>query len=116
MGIEILDAQNKDLPIINNLFRLYYYDLSTVTGWNCQENGMFEGYAFGDLSRFWNDDDKFAFVVRVDCRLARFALIDNVGVNTLHVSADPHDEYRASIYARCRGHFVLANVRPYSNR
>lgn len=83
MRIEILEAQNKDLPVVNNLFRLYYYDLSTVTGWNCQENGLFEGYAFGNLSRFWNDDDKYAFVVRVDCRLAGFVLIDDVGVNTL---------------------------------
>jgi len=116
MRIEIIDAQNKDLPIVNNLFRLYYYDLSTVTGCDCREDGLFEGYAFGELSRFWNDDDNHAFVARVDCRLAGFALIDNVGVNTLHVSADRHDEYRASIYARCRGHFVLANVRAYSNR
>ena len=83
MRIEILEAQNKDLSTVNNLFRLYYYDLSTVTGWNCQENGLFEGYAFGNLSRFWNDDDKYAFVVRVDCCLAGFALIDDVSVNTL---------------------------------
>ena len=83
MRIEILEAQNKDLPVVNNLFRLYYYDLSTVTGWNFQENGLFEGYAFGNLSRFWNDDDKHSFVVRVDCRLAGFVLIDNVGVNIL---------------------------------
>ena len=83
MRIEIIDAQEKDLPIVNNLFRLYYYDLSTVTDWNCPESGIFEGYVFGDLSRFWKDDGKYAFVVRVDYHLAGFVLIDNVGVNTL---------------------------------
>lgn len=83
MRIEIIAAQNKDLPIVNNLFRLYYYDLSTVTGWDCLENGLFEGYAFGNLSKFWKDDDKYAFVVRADCHLAGFVLIDNVGVNAL---------------------------------
>ena len=83
MSIEIIEAQEKDLPIVNNLFRLYYYDLSTVTDWNCPESGLFEGYAFGDLSRFWKDDDKYAFVVRVDQHLAGFVLIDNIGVNTL---------------------------------
>ena len=55
----------------------------------------------------------FAFDVRADCRLAGFALIDNVGVNTLHVSADPHDENRASMFARWRGHFVLTQVATY---
>ena len=72
MRIEIIETQEKDLPVVNNLFRLYYYDLSTVTGWNCPENGLFEGYAFGDLSRFWKDDDKYAFVIRVrssPCRI-----------------------------------------------
>ncbi|MDE0297063.1 MAG: hypothetical protein OXN17_00350 [Candidatus Poribacteria bacterium] len=79
----MLDGQNKDLPVVNNLFRVYCYDLPTVTGWNCQDNGLLEGYAFGDLSRSWNDDDECAFVLRVDCRLAGFVLIDDVGVNTL---------------------------------
>ena len=83
MRIEIIEAQEKEVSVVNNLFRLYYYDLSTVTDWNCPESGLFEGYAFGDLSRFWKDDDKYAFVVRVDHHLAGFVLIDNVGVNTL---------------------------------
>ena len=83
MEIEIIEAQKKDVPVVNNLFRLYYYDLSTVTGWNCPESGLFEGYAFGNLFQFCNDDDKYAFVVRVDRHLAGFVLIDNVGVNTL---------------------------------
>lgn len=83
MRIEIIAAQEKDLPVVNNLFRLYYYDLSTVTHWNCPESGLFEGYAFGNLSRFWKDDDKYAFVVRADHHLAGFVLIDNIGVNTV---------------------------------
>ena len=82
MRIEIIEAQEQDLSVINNLFRLYYYDLSTVTDRNCPESGLFEGYAFGDLSRFWKDNDKYVFVVRVDYYLAGFVLIDNVGVNT----------------------------------
>ena len=89
MNIEILDATERDFPVIENLIAFYIYDLSEYMGWKCPESGRFGGQ--DNLSQYWGkmpDDPQYAwpegtrgypFVVRVDKQLAGFALVKQIG-------------------------------------
>jgi len=75
MKIEILEAGENDIPVIQNLARFYVYDLSEYMGWRCPEHGLF-GCRDDD---FWYSKRNHFFVVRVDGELAGFAVIESLG-------------------------------------
>jgi ribosomal-protein-alanine N-acetyltransferase len=75
MRIEVLEARENDIPIIDNLARFYVYDLSEYMGWSCPENGLFGCDDWG----FWSNQRNHFFVVRVDGELAGFAVIEELG-------------------------------------
>ncbi|MBM3236702.1 GNAT family N-acetyltransferase [Candidatus Poribacteria bacterium] len=82
MNIEILEARDNDIPVLQNLARFYVYDMSEYMGWRCPEDGLF-GCRDDD---FWGDKRNHFFVVRVDRELAGFAVIEEI------------DEYESADY------------------
>ena len=94
MHIEVIEARDRDLPVVQNLVRYYIYDLSEVMGWDCPDNGLFGGC--DSLPEYWETgnpltDPKYRwprgrrghpFIVRVDGKLAGFALIKKLDADS----------------------------------
>lgn len=70
--IEILPVSIEDKPVLANLLELYRHDFSEFDGRDLGEQGRF-GYAY--LDQYWTEPDRHPFFVRVDGRLAGFALL-----------------------------------------
>jgi predicted acetyltransferase len=77
--VEIIAATLDDKTAIRHLVELYAHDFSELTGGDVDEQGEF-GYP--DLDRYWTDSDRHPFLIRVDGRIAGFALVR---------SGRPHD-------------------------
>jgi predicted acetyltransferase len=85
MHVALIAAGDDDLPVVQNLVSLYIYDLSVDMGWDCPESGLFGGC--DELPQYWGRapaDPRYRwqsgckghpFLVRVDGRLAGFALV-----------------------------------------
>ena len=85
MRVELLPATDSDLEVVRNLVPLYVHDISEWMGWDCPESGRFGGC--DDLPQYWDmppADPRYRwpdgwqglpFMIRVDDRLAGFALV-----------------------------------------
>ena len=80
MNITICKATKKDKDTIQNLGRFYIYEMSRYCGflptWEIPPNGLFECI---DLSSYSEKSDRHAFLIKVDCELAGFVLINKIG-------------------------------------
>jgi predicted acetyltransferase len=80
MKIILLKATKKDKTTIQNLGRFYAYEMSRycgfLPGWETPSNGLFE---CPDLSSYFKESKRHAFLVKVDDELAGFALINKIG-------------------------------------
>lgn len=80
MEISINKASYDDLATVQNLGRFYVYEMSRycgfLKGWEIPLDGL---YTCNDLSRYWTEPGRFAFLIKVDNELAGFALINKVG-------------------------------------
>lgn len=80
MEIKISKASFEDKEIIQNLGRFYVYDMSRycgfLEGWSSPSNGLYECF---DFSRYWEESDRYPFLVQVDKELAGFALVNKIG-------------------------------------
>ncbi len=94
MNIEIIEAREEDMPVIENLIRFYIYDMSEHMGWDCPESGLFGGC--DELPQYWGKpcDPEYAwpegwrgypFLVRVDGRLAGFSLVRQTGEDSYDI-------------------------------
>ncbi len=72
MQPEVLPVLIEDKPVIANLLELYMHDFSEFLGWDLNEHGLY-GYRY--LDHYWTESDRHPFIVRVDGRLAGFALV-----------------------------------------
>jgi predicted acetyltransferase len=109
MEVAVLDATEKDFPVVQNLVRFYVYDMSETMGWVCPEDGLYGGC--DDLPEYWwtgstpeelevlsqklkicipynrhferwpVGDQGHPFIVRVGGELAGFAMIKKLGPN-----------------------------------
>ena len=59
-------------PVLENLFQLYAYDWSELGWLDVGDDGRF---ADPSLDAYWQDDHRHPFLIRVDGRLAGFALV-----------------------------------------
>ena len=59
-------------PVIDNLLQLYIHDFSEFGGFDVDERGR---YAYSRLDLYWTEANRFPFLVRVDGKLAGFALV-----------------------------------------
>ena len=73
MDVELREATRQDTPVLRRLMQLYLYDFGTIDGWDVGDDGV-----FGDAAKiegFWADPKRRSFLIRVDGRLAGFALV-----------------------------------------
>ena len=81
---QLVKASVDAYPIIQNMARFYSYDMSRSCGfiddwdWAFPENGLYEGC---DVKRYFEDKNRYAFLIKVDDELAGFALIHKNGTH-----------------------------------
>jgi predicted acetyltransferase len=80
-SIQLIQATLADYPIIQNMARFYVYDLSRSCGfismeWACPDDGLYESF---DFKHYFEDKDRWAFLIRVDNELAGFVLLHKSG-------------------------------------
>src|SRR2546422_57889 len=73
MNVEVREARREDTPVLRRLMQLYLYDLGTIDGWDIGDDGLYGIEA--RIEGFWTDPDRRSFLVRVDGKLAGFALV-----------------------------------------
>jgi predicted acetyltransferase len=72
VDVTVIRATADQEPILQNLLELYAHDFSEFHNVVVGEDGRF-GYQH--LSRYWQDPNLHPFLIRVDGRLAGFALV-----------------------------------------
>ncbi len=70
--IEVVPAAPEQQPILANLLELYAHDFSEFHGIELAEDGRF-GYK--SLPLYWSEPDRHPFLVKIDGKLAGFALV-----------------------------------------
>ena len=70
--ISLDPAGAAERPVLENLFQLYAYDWSELGWLDVGRDGRF---ADPSLAAYWQDNDRHPFLIRVDGRLAGFALV-----------------------------------------
>lgn len=70
--IEVIPARPEHEPILANLLELYLHDFSEFHDLDLGPDGRF-GYP--RLPLYWSEPDRHAFLVRIDGKLAGFALV-----------------------------------------
>src|SRR5689334_10955686 len=81
MNISATAARPDERPILERLFELYTYDFSDVVGADVEEDG---GFKARSMAAYWEDPWRFPYLLRVDGKLAGFALIHQRS----HISGD----------------------------
>ena len=72
-NVELQEARAGDRPVLRRLMQLYLYDFATIEDWDLGDDAV-----YGDARRiegFWRDPRRRSFLVRVDGKLAGFAII-----------------------------------------
>jgi predicted acetyltransferase len=70
--IELVSAAPAQESILANLFELYAHDLSEFYGLELGADGRF---GYNPLALYWNEPDRYAFLIKVEGRLAGFVLV-----------------------------------------
>ena len=71
-GVSLRPAASAERAVLQNLAQLYCYDFSEVLEMHLDESGRFPD---ADLAPYWLDEWRHPFLLRVEDRLAGFALI-----------------------------------------
>ncbi len=74
--IDLAGAGPKEIGVLKNLGMFYVYDFSEFTGFKCREDGLF---GCRDEA-FWGNEKNRFFLIRVDGKLAGFAVVDTTGM------------------------------------
>lgn len=75
MKIEIIKVAREDKSVLRNMMELYLYDFSEYDGADLNEHGLYE-YEY--IDPYWTEPERQAFFLRVDGKLAGFALVREV--------------------------------------
>lgn len=73
MNVDVQEARAGDRPVLRRLTQLYLYDFAAIDRWDLGDDGL-----YGDARRiegFWRDPRRRSFLVRVDGKLAGFAIV-----------------------------------------
>ena len=71
-AVQVEPVSFADKQVLRHLVEFYVYDYSDYMGWDVDEHGVF-GYRY--LDHYWTEPDRHPFFIRVDGRLAGFALV-----------------------------------------
>lgn len=74
MKIDLRPATTKDLDTLLNLFQLYIYDMSTITGKRVGESGKYS-FSQDTLVKYWDKPDRWAYLVYEGEDIAGFCLV-----------------------------------------
>lgn len=88
--LELMCVEQKSLLV--QLMELYMYEFSVYENIDISEYGY---YGYGHIDDYWNEDGRFPYLIRVDGKIAGFALIC------------PHCNYISGENARCIGEFFI---------
>lgn len=81
MKIELIAATKEDQIAIQNLDRFYGYDMSRycgfLPGWETPPDGL---YRCRDFSCYWEEPDRYSFLIKVGQELAGFVLVNKLGL------------------------------------
>lgn len=72
MPVTVRSAKASEQPVIENLMQLYLHDFSEFDEVELQSNGE---YVYPYLKYYWQEPDRFPFLIRLDGKLAGFALV-----------------------------------------
>jgi predicted acetyltransferase len=72
LQVEVVPASSDQSVIVANLFELYAHDFSAFHEMDIGDDGRF---GFAELSVFWSEPNRHAFLLRYSRRLAGFALV-----------------------------------------
>lgn len=81
-NVEVAPAAAHEEPVLDNLLQLYAYDFSEIHQIDLSPTGRFE---YKELPLYWQDPQRHPFLVRIDGKLAGFALVKQAS----EISADP---------------------------
>ena len=90
MTLHLMPVEEKALLI--RLMELYLYEFSAFSRDDISEYGY---YGYDHIDDYWNEEGRFPYLLRVDGKIAGFALIW------------PHCDYRTEEDARCVGEFFV---------
>ena len=82
---------NEKLLLVR-LMELYIYEFSIYSNEDINEYGY---YGYEHINDYWNEEGRFPYLIRVDGKIAGFALVC------------PHCDYRKEESARCIGEFFV---------
>ena len=88
--LHLMSVDEKTLLI--RLMELYNYEFSAFSNDDINEYGY---YGYNHIDDYWNEEGRFPYLIRVDGKIAGFALIC------------PHCDYRKEADARCFGEFFV---------
>ncbi len=88
--IELLSVEQKSLLI--QLMELYNYDFTLYEDVDVNEYGY---YGYAHIDDYWNEDGRFPYLIRVNSKIAGFALIC------------PHCDYIEGKNTRCISEFFV---------
>jgi predicted acetyltransferase len=74
MRIDIVAATEEDRPVLANLMQFYLYEFTGFKKWDVQDDGQFGDYG---LEGCWITDYRHPFLIRVEGKLAGFAIVDD---------------------------------------
>ena len=77
MEVELIRAAIEDKPVLRNLFQLYEYEFSEIEFADVNELGLYADPRYPDRywDRYWTEADMHPYLIRVDGKLAGFALV-----------------------------------------
>ena len=88
--LHLMPVEEKALLV--RLMELYNYEFSAFSHDDISEYGY---YGYDHIDDYWNEEGRFPYLIRVDGKIAGFALIC------------PHCDYRKEADARCFGEFFV---------
>jgi predicted acetyltransferase len=72
MNLEMQTARVSEKPVLRNLLQLCLHDYSEFNGEDVDEHGIFN---YDYLDNYWVEPGRYAFLARVDGKLAGFVLV-----------------------------------------
>lgn len=92
MNIEVSIMKVEDKSLLVRLMELYNYEFTQYDNADINEYGY---YGYPHIDDYWNEEGRFPYLIRVDGKIAGFALIC------------PHCLYSSEKNAHCFGEFFI---------
>ena len=73
MDIKLIEASHIHKDVIKNLMQFYMYDFSEFVDVDVEADGLFAAYK--NLDDYWNDENRFSYIIQKDEIYIGFVLI-----------------------------------------